>query len=96
MRALKCPTRVLLIHVEGDLFDEAGQQALERRGVSAESRRSKSESGNEIKDGAFLSDFRDLKVGDFVGTCRPRIGRFGGLDPRSGPTQRRVHAALLR
>jgi transcription-repair coupling factor (superfamily II helicase) len=80
----------LLVHVEGDLFDEAGQQALERRGVSAESRRSKAESRKrKSKTAAFLSDFRDLKVDDFVVHVDHGIGRFGGLQildlgPRSG------------
>jgi transcription-repair coupling factor (superfamily II helicase) len=84
------PDSRLLIHVEGDLFDEAGQQALERRGVSAESRRSKAESRKrKSKTAAFLSDFRDLKVGDFVVHVDHGIGRFGGLQildlgPRSG------------
>ncbi|MCA1600429.1 MAG: transcription-repair coupling factor, partial [Acidobacteria bacterium] len=80
----------LLVHVEGDLFDEAGEQALERRGVSAEGRRSKAESRKrKSKTAAFLSDFRDLKVGDFVVHVDHGIARFGGLQilnlgPRSG------------
>jgi transcription-repair coupling factor (superfamily II helicase) len=84
------PDSRLLVHVEGDLFDEAGQQALERRGVSAESRRSKAESRKrKSKTAAFLSDFRDLKVDDFVVHVDHGIGRFGGLQildlgPRSG------------
>jgi transcription-repair coupling factor (superfamily II helicase) len=74
------PGSRLLVHVEGDLFDEAGEQALERRGVSAEGRRSKAESGKrKSKTAAFLSDFRDLKVGDFVVHVDHGIGRFGGL-----------------
>jgi transcription-repair coupling factor (superfamily II helicase) len=84
------PGSRLLVHVEGDLFDEAGEQALERRGVSAEGRRSKAESRKrKSKTAAFLSDFRDLKVGDFVVHVDHGIGRFGGLQildlgPRSG------------
>ncbi|MDQ3665617.1 MAG: transcription-repair coupling factor [Acidobacteriota bacterium] len=80
----------LLVHVEGDLFDEAGEQALERRGVSAESRRSKTETRKrKSKTAAFLSDFRDLKVNDFVVHVDHGIARFGGLQtldlgPRSG------------
>lgn len=84
------PDSRLLVHIEGDLFDEAGEQALERRGVSAEGRRSKTESRKrKSKTAAFLSDFRDLKVGDFVVHVDHGIGRFGGLQildlgPRSG------------
>ncbi|MBA2524517.1 MAG: transcription-repair coupling factor [Pyrinomonadaceae bacterium] len=80
----------LLVHVEGDLFDEAGEQSLERRGVSAEGRRSTAESKRrKSKTAAFLSDFRDLKVGDFVVHVDHGIARFGGLQildlgPRSG------------
>jgi transcription-repair coupling factor (superfamily II helicase) len=84
------PASHLLVHVEGDLFDEAADQALERRGVSAEGRRSKAETRKrKSKTAAFLSDFRDLKVGDFVVHVDHGIGRFGGLQtldlgPRSG------------
>jgi transcription-repair coupling factor (superfamily II helicase) len=84
------PGSSLLVHVEGDLFDEAGEQALERRGVSAEGRRSKAEGKKrKSKTAAFLSDFRDLKVGDFVVHVDHGIGRFEGLQildlgPRSG------------
>ncbi len=84
------PGSRLLVHVEGDLFDEAGEQALERRGVSADSRRSRAESKKrKLKTSAFLSDFRDLKVADFVVHVDHGIGRFGGLQtldlgPRSG------------
>jgi transcription-repair coupling factor (superfamily II helicase) len=74
------PGSRLLVHVEGDLFDEAGEQALERRGISAEGRRSRLESKKrKSKTAAFLSDFRDLKVGDFVVHVDHGIGRFGGL-----------------
>ena len=70
----------LLVHVEGDLFDEAAEHALERRGVSAEGRGSKAESRKrKSKTAAFLSDFRDLKVGDFVVHVDHGIARFGGL-----------------
>ena len=70
----------LLTHVEADLFDEAGAQALERRapgpdgrGQTAEGRKRKS------KTAAFLSDFRDLKPGDYVVHIDHGLARFGGL-----------------
>ena len=72
------PAAGLVVHVEGDLFDEAAEATLERRGFegrkqTADSRRRK------LKTAAFLSDFRDLKVGDFVVHVDHGIGRFGGL-----------------
>ncbi|HZI88125.1 MAG TPA: transcription-repair coupling factor [Pyrinomonadaceae bacterium] len=84
------PGANLLVHVEGDLFDEAGEQGLERRGVAAEFRRGKTESRKRrSKTAAFLSDFRDLRVDDFVVHIDHGIARFGGLQtlnlgPRSG------------
>ena len=82
------PGSRLLVHVESDLFDEAGEQALERRGISAEGRRSETRK-RKSRTAAFLSDFRDLKVGDFVVHIDHGIGRFGGLQildlgPRTG------------
>jgi transcription-repair coupling factor (superfamily II helicase) len=74
------PGAYLLIHVEADLFDEAGDQALERRGPWAEGGRQKAEGKRKkSKTAAFLSDFRDLRAGDFVVHIDHGIGRFGGL-----------------
>jgi transcription-repair coupling factor (superfamily II helicase) len=84
------PGASLLVHVEGDLFDEAGEQGLERRGVAAEFRRGKTESRKrKSKTAAFLSDFRDLRIDDFVVHIDHGIARFGGLQtlnlgPRTG------------
>ena len=70
----------LLTHVEADLFDEAGAQALERRAPGAEGTRQKAEGRKRrSKTAAFLSDFRDLKPGDFVVHIDHGIARFGGL-----------------
>ena len=70
----------LLTHVEADLFDEAGAQALERRAPGAEGKRQKAEGRKrKSKTAAFLSDFRDLKAGDFVVHVDHGIARFGGL-----------------
>ena len=69
-----------LTHVEADLFDEAGAQALERRAPGAEGKRQKAEGRKrKSKTAAFLSDFRDLKAGDFVVHVDHGIARFGGL-----------------
>ena len=74
------PPARLLVHVEGDLFDEAGEQALERRGLSPVSRKQAVDSRKrKSKSAAFLSDFRDLKVDDFVVHIDHGIARFGGL-----------------
>ena len=74
------PSARLVVHVESDLFDEAADTTLERRGIGTERRKQKSEGGKRrLKTAAFLSDFRDLKVGDFVVHVDHGIGRFGGL-----------------
>ncbi len=78
--SFEMPDAWLLTHVEGDLFDEAGAQALERRAPGAEGSRQKAEGRKKrSKTAAFLSDFRDLKSGDFVVHIDHGIGRFGGL-----------------
>ncbi len=70
----------LSIHVESDLFDEAGAQTLERRAPGAEGSRQKAEGRRKkSKTAAFLSDFRDLKAGDYVVHIDHGIARFGGL-----------------
>ena len=73
----------LLVHVEGDLFDEAAEPALERRATAI-----KREKKRRARAAAFLSDFRDLKVGDFVVHIDHGIARFGGLVTLDvGPSQ---------
>ncbi len=70
----------LLTHVEADLFDEAGAQALERRAPGSDGRRQTADGRKKkSKTAAFLSDFRDLKAGDFVVHIDHGIARFGGL-----------------
>jgi transcription-repair coupling factor (superfamily II helicase) len=70
----------LLTHVEADLFDEAGAAVIERRAPGSDGR-SQAAAGRKkrSKTAAFLSDFRDLKPGDFVVHIDHGIGRFGGL-----------------
>ncbi|HKR02288.1 MAG TPA: transcription-repair coupling factor [Pyrinomonadaceae bacterium] len=71
------PGTRLLVHVENDLFDEAGDTVLR-----AEGRRQREKvKSRKSKTAAFLSDFRDLKVGDFVVHVDHGIARFGGLSP---------------
>src|SRR4029077_7646277 len=51
----------LVVHVEGDLFDEAAEPVLERRATAI-----KREKKRRARAAAFLSDFRALRVGDYV------------------------------
>src|SRR5439155_7492967 len=64
----------LVVHVEGDLFDEAAEPALERRATAI-----RREKKRRARAAAFLSDFRDLKVDDYVVHIDHGIARFGGL-----------------
>jgi len=68
------PSARLVVHVEGDLFDEAAEPLLERRATAI-----KREKKRRARADAFLSDFRDLRVNDFVVHIDHGIARFGGL-----------------
>ena len=68
------PSAHLVVHVEGDLFDEAAEPAIERRSAGI-----KREKKRRARAAAFLSDFRDLKVDDYVVHIDHGIARFGGL-----------------
>ena len=77
--SFEMPPAHLLTHTESDLFDEVGAQTVERRS-GAEGRRHRTEGRRKkTKTSAFLSDFRDLRQGDFVVHIDHGIGRFGGL-----------------
>ncbi len=83
------PDLRLVVHVEDDLFDEAGGNELERRGAGVGGRKQKVEGKKRVRTAAFLSDFRDLKPDDYVVHIDHGIARFGGLQtldlgPRSG------------
>ena len=75
------PGARLVVHVETDLFDEASAETVEHRapGTTPASTQSKRGAKKKSKTAAFLSDFRDLKVGDFVVHVDHGVGRFGGL-----------------
>ena len=83
------PKSRLIVHVESDVFDET-TDTLERRGAGADGRRQKTEGRKRrSKAAAFLSDFRDLRPGDYVVHIDHGIARFGGLQtldlgPRTG------------
>jgi transcription-repair coupling factor (superfamily II helicase) len=77
------PASHLVVHIEGDLFDEAAEPALERRATAI-----KREKKRRARAAAFLSDFRDLKVEDYVVHIDHGIARFGGLVTLDlGPTE---------
>ncbi|MFN2577455.1 MAG: transcription-repair coupling factor [Pyrinomonadaceae bacterium] len=77
------PSSRLVVHIEGDLFDEAAEPALERRAKAV-----KRENKRRARAAAFLSDFRDLKIGDYVVHIDHGIARFGGLVTLDlGPTE---------
>jgi transcription-repair coupling factor (superfamily II helicase) len=74
------PSAGLVVHVESDLFADTTETGLERRGTAVEGRKQHAGGGKrKSKTAAFLSDFRDLKVGDFVVHVDHGISRFGGL-----------------
>ncbi|HLE61777.1 MAG TPA: transcription-repair coupling factor [Pyrinomonadaceae bacterium] len=82
------PQARLIVHIESDVFDEAGE-SVERRGTVLEGRRQKEARKRKSKAAAFLSDFRDLRPDDYVVHIDHGIARFGGLQtldlgPRSG------------
>ncbi len=65
------PALDFIVHTETDIFGETTQKEFQPTG----NQKSKTKS----KLGAFISDFRDLKAGDFVVHVDHGIGRFEGL-----------------
>jgi transcription-repair coupling factor (superfamily II helicase) len=84
----------LVVHVESDLFDEAADSALERRGLSIQKQKAETKR-KRTRAAAFLSDFRDLKVDDYVVHIDHGIGRFAGLVTLDlGPTDPMIMRGL--
>ena len=83
------PDAGLILHVENDLFDESSDTELRAETKKEKVKRRKS------KTAAFLSDFRDLKVGDFVVHVDHGIARFGGLQTLDLGENRRGEFMLL-
>ena len=82
------PQSALTLYTEGDLFDEAVHVAHAER--PAKAKRSHA--------AAFLSDFRDLKIGDYVVHIDHGIGQFQGLVQldTSGPeTSAEIYARMI-
>src|SRR5829696_1703778 len=73
------PGARLKIHVETDLFDEASGSTVEQRAPGTGGATTASARGKKSKTAAFLSDFRDLKVNDYVVHIDHGLARFGGL-----------------
>jgi len=71
----------LVIQTEENLFDETTDQLFERRAMPQRGRTEVAPEGRrrKSKTDAFLSDFRDLKVGDYVVHVDHGISRFNGL-----------------
>ena len=69
------PSSRLIVHVEHDLFDETSDISLRDEGIRQKEKGKRKRS----KTAAFLSDFRDLRIGDYVVHVDHGIGRFGGL-----------------
>ncbi len=67
------PNVGLTVYVEGDIYDDADSPAYKAQSSKLKAQKRKTNFG------AFLSDFRDLKPGDFVVHIDHGIGRFGGL-----------------
>ncbi|MDQ3750814.1 MAG: hypothetical protein M3367_17615, partial [Acidobacteriota bacterium] len=65
------PALDLIVHTETDIFGESTQQEFQSQKPKTKNRRPKTS--------AFISDFRDLKAGDFVVHVDHGIGRFEGL-----------------
>lgn len=83
------PQAHLTVYTEADIFDEAvhaGQPAK----TSRKQKRAQS--------AAFISDFRDLKIGDYVVHIDHGIGQFQGLiqiDTEGGETSAEVYARMI-
>jgi transcription-repair coupling factor (superfamily II helicase) len=65
------PASGLIVQTETDIFGQVSEVAPVRKKIKAKIQKSKS--------GVFLSDFRDLQVGDFVVHIDHGVGRFDGL-----------------
>ncbi len=79
----------LKTYTEGDIFGDAAPGELPTAG-----RRSKLKTGKS-KLGAFISDFRDLKTGDYVVHVDHGIGRFDGLQTISSQGAEREFMLLI-
>ena len=92
------PPAGLIVHVENDLFDEASDGTIEHRAAGTGAATTAAKAGQRrqrSKAQAFLSDFRDLKVGDYVVHIDHGVARFGGLQTLDLGAGRRGEFMLL-
>jgi transcription-repair coupling factor (superfamily II helicase) len=73
------PGSRLKVHVETDLFDEASGNTVEQRAPGTGGATTASAKRKKSNTAAFLSDFRDLKINDYVVHIDHGLARFGGL-----------------
>ena len=83
------PALNLIVYTETDIFGETTQHEYSSPKSKVQSLKSKS------KTAAFVSDFRDLKAGDFVVHVDHGIGRFEGLQTISAQGSEREFMLLV-
>ena len=81
------PALDLIVYTETDIFGETTQQEFQNPKSKIQNPKS--------KIGAFISDFRDLKIGDFVVHVDHGIGRFEGLQTISAQGSQREFMLLV-
>lgn len=83
------PLEKLRIFTESDIFGETSNESTPKSG------RKVTPGARKSKLGAFISDFRDLKSGDFVVHIDHGIGRFDGLQTISSQGSEREFMLLI-
>ncbi len=87
--SFEIPALDLIVYTETDIFGETTQYEYSSPKSKTQSPKSKS------KTAAFVSDFRDLKAGDFVVHVDHGIGRFEGLQTISAQGSEREFMLLM-
>jgi len=83
------PLAHLIVYTEADLFDEAVHAAPPAKSATKQKR---------SQAAAFISDFRDLKIGDYVVHVDHGIGKFQGLlqlDTSGPETSAEIYARMI-
>jgi transcription-repair coupling factor (superfamily II helicase) len=83
------PALDLVVQTETEIFGESVRNEFQSQKTKDTAKRTRS------KLGAFISDFRDLKVGDFVVHVDHGIGRFEGLQTISAQGSQREFMLLM-
>ncbi len=86
---MEIPSAGLTVITENDVFGEIDSS------VSAPTNRKSQIANRKSKLGAFISDFRDLKAGDYVVHVDHGIGRFDGLQTISSQGEDREFMLLI-